>query len=141
MNLHRHFLGRAGYVGKEDIWYKEEIAKELAREATNDDDPNTTLTQETIESITSRLSDRGERWIKAHTPSNGSPAPHTQVVINNIVSKLHKHAIKHETFAAFFFFEACVTINFLTMFFINRLNGVQRNKKEIMFHQDSKIRW
>lgn len=79
-------MGRDGYVGRKEKWYKEEIAKELARQETNDQDPNPTLTEESISSIVSRLNDRAVSWVKGHTPSSGTPPPQTQKVIGNLVS-------------------------------------------------------
>ncbi|XP_074298248.1 uncharacterized protein LOC141629086 [Silene latifolia] len=75
-NVHPHYLGRAGYVGKQDKWYVEELTKE----AENQPNKDPALTQKTV---VERLSDRGYAWIKAHTPpTTAEPPTKLQKVIN-----------------------------------------------------------
>ncbi|KAK9668863.1 hypothetical protein RND81_13G092200 [Saponaria officinalis] len=70
-------MGRAGYTGKKDQWFKEELEKETVENP--DADPI-----QTQESVESRLTDRAYAWIKAHTPATISPPPQTQKLIDDI---------------------------------------------------------
>ncbi|KAK9668804.1 hypothetical protein RND81_13G088000 [Saponaria officinalis] len=74
-NIHPHYLGRAGYVGKKEEWFKEELRQE--KENWPNDDP--VLTQN---SVVAHLMDRGYLWVKAHTPSSSAPPPQTREVID-----------------------------------------------------------
>ncbi|KAK9715127.1 hypothetical protein RND81_06G145100 [Saponaria officinalis] len=76
-NEYPHYIGRAGYVGKKEVWFQEEFTQEQL----GNPDSDLILTQE---SVTNRLNDRGYLWIKAHTPSSSAPPPQTQKVIDNI---------------------------------------------------------
>ncbi|KAK9676298.1 hypothetical protein RND81_11G067600 [Saponaria officinalis] len=78
-NIHPHYMGRVGYTGKKDQWFKEELEKETVENP--DADPI-----QTQESVESRLTDRAYSWIKAHTPATKSPPPQTQKLIDDIVS-------------------------------------------------------
>ncbi|KAK9698209.1 hypothetical protein RND81_08G089100 [Saponaria officinalis] len=70
-------MGRAGYVGKMEQWYKEELANETLINSDGD------ITK--IEDVvSSRLADRGYTWIKAHTPATKNPPSQTQKVIDDI---------------------------------------------------------
>ncbi|KAK9671753.1 hypothetical protein RND81_12G052300 [Saponaria officinalis] len=61
-NLHPHYMGRTGYVGKMSQWHKEEVEEPLSS------NPDADL-ESIQESIEKRHADRGYAWIKAHTPS------------------------------------------------------------------------
>ncbi|KAK9756480.1 hypothetical protein RND81_01G100700 [Saponaria officinalis] len=76
-NIHPHYMGRAGYTGKKDQWFKEELEKESVENP--DVDPI-----QTQESVETRLSDRAYAWIKAHTPATRSLPPQTQKLIDDI---------------------------------------------------------
>ncbi|KAH9614829.1 hypothetical protein KSS87_021786 [Heliosperma pusillum] len=81
MNLHPHYLGRAGYTGKKEKWYKEELAQALTGEQLDNHDSDPTLSQESVTLVDERFSDRGYLWIKAHTPpSTCRPPPRIQDV-------------------------------------------------------------
>ncbi|KAK9756294.1 hypothetical protein RND81_01G087600 [Saponaria officinalis] len=81
MNLHPHYLGRAGYTGKKGKWYKEELAQALTREEVDNHDSDPTVSQESVKLVDERFSDRGYLWIKAHTPSSScAPTPRIQEV-------------------------------------------------------------
>ncbi|KAK9742066.1 hypothetical protein RND81_03G146100 [Saponaria officinalis] len=76
-NIHPHYMGRAGYTGKIDKWFKEELEKETVENP--DADPI-----QTQESVENRLADRAYAWIKAHIPATKSPPPQTQKLIDDI---------------------------------------------------------
>ncbi|KAK9677587.1 hypothetical protein RND81_11G153600 [Saponaria officinalis] len=76
-NIHPHYMGRAGYVGKTKQWFKEE----LEQETLNNPDADPIQSQDAVES---RLADRSYNWIKAHTPATSNPPPQTQKVIDDI---------------------------------------------------------
>ncbi|KAH9602691.1 hypothetical protein KSS87_018153, partial [Heliosperma pusillum] len=76
-NLHPHYMGRAGYIGKMEGWYQEELNDTL----TNDIDADPAVIEETVRQ---RLEDRGYLWIKGHTPSSKDVSSHTEELISEI---------------------------------------------------------
>ncbi|KAK9714661.1 hypothetical protein RND81_06G110400 [Saponaria officinalis] len=76
-NIHPHYMGRAGYVGKTKQWFKEELEQETL--SNPDADPI-----QSQDAVASRLADRSYTWIKAHTPATSNPPPQTQKVIDDI---------------------------------------------------------
>ncbi|KAH9603337.1 hypothetical protein KSS87_015274 [Heliosperma pusillum] len=76
-NLHPHYMGRAGYIGKMEGWYQEELNDAL----TDDIDADPAVIEETVRQ---RLDDRGYLWIKGHTPSSKDVSSHTEELISEI---------------------------------------------------------
>ncbi|KAH9617310.1 hypothetical protein KSS87_022259 [Heliosperma pusillum] len=76
-NLHPHYMGRAGYIGKMEGWYQEELNDAL----TDDIDADPAVIEETVRQ---RLEDRGYLWIKGHTPSSKDVSSHTEELISEI---------------------------------------------------------
>ncbi|KAK9757153.1 hypothetical protein RND81_01G143900 [Saponaria officinalis] len=70
-------MGRTGYVGKTEQWYKEELEDETLI------NPDGDIT-EIEDAVSSRLADRAYTWIKAHTPATKNPPSQTQKVIDDI---------------------------------------------------------
>lgn len=78
-NLHPHYMGRAGYMGKMDGWYEEELNEALA----NDLDAEPEATGKKVAKL---LEDRGYLWVKGHTSSSKDLSSQTQDLISEIVS-------------------------------------------------------
>ncbi|KAH9615166.1 hypothetical protein KSS87_016876, partial [Heliosperma pusillum] len=68
---------RAGYIGKMEGWYQEELNDAL----TDDIDADPAVIEETVRQ---RLEDRGYLWIKGHTPSSKDVSSHTEELISEI---------------------------------------------------------
>ncbi|KAK9749885.1 hypothetical protein RND81_02G157800 [Saponaria officinalis] len=74
-------MGKVGYVGKMEQWYKEELADETLI------NPDGDIT-EIEDAVLSRLADRAYTWIKALIPATKNHLPQTQKVIDDIVKAL-----------------------------------------------------